>query len=120
MASLMSIFLWLLWNNRNCILHNEQRQSTVALCAKGISLARDLGICKPSSEGCSHRLAAPWRRARSLFLKIHTDASFLSDDLLSGGGWICRDEYGNLVRGGGGSLQASSSLVAPNYFNQRN
>lgn len=72
-------------------------------------MAKHLQINRNQSEG-SFPLK-PLTCSVSLFPK-NSDASFINENLLAGGAWLCRDEQGALVHAEGREFLAASALVA--------
>lgn len=123
LLSLAVILMWLLWQNRNAVLHNEASQATVSLWLRGLAMW-DLHEHKHLSESSfalvfrnsrcrlSSEPSFGWRCPPFGFLKINVDASCSSTPRCAAGGWVCRNHKGDLVRAAGFRLEEKTPLLA--------
>lgn len=107
--------MWLLWGNRNDVLHGSNSKSTSLLWNRAVALHGEITSSCPRTEASwnlNQLGSSVWRIPPSSFIKINVDVSFLDMNVIAGGGLVCRNYQGRLIKAVGFTLEAESVLAA--------
>lgn len=120
-ASIAAFTAWSIWTNRNAIIHHESGMATICIWAKCLAYydAHAQGLTSerasfitPDRSFYAGSIREGWSSPQMPFLKINVDAALSSTDGSAGGGWICRDSFGVLVRAVGFRFHQPSPIIA--------
>jgi ribonuclease HI len=114
-AGRVALMIWLLWNNRNQWLWNNEKRTATQLGVQALHMWEEWFAVQRFhdstrvEEQVQH--AQQWLPPRHGWIKCNVDAGFHNDGRITSGGWCFRNDVGLFVRAG--SFWLSGGLSVP-------
>jgi ribonuclease HI len=114
-AGRVALMIWLLWNNRNQWLWNNEKRKATQLGVQALHMWEEWFAVQRFhdstrvEEQVQH--AQQWLPPRHGWIKCNVDAGFHNDGRITSGGWCFRNDVGLFVRAG--SFWLSGGLSVP-------